>query len=156
MLASYQVITSHCQRKILTRRSSSSACQVEACKACRSGYRNFEKGGVEDLWQRRPHHVWGQRGRKFWKLDPLVWLKTHLCSVTLNYLSLQKLVNILIKLSKFLWKAIKNTTGIFKNKWSIFILKTFKLRRALQQHSSWIIRNRRTSIWVLKTRNKAA
>ena len=61
------------------------------------GCRNFEKGGVEDYWRRRPHHGCGRKGRKFWKLDPLDWLKMHLCSVTLNYLSLQKFVNISMK-----------------------------------------------------------
>ena len=44
-----------------------------------------------------PHHGWGRRARKFWKLDALDWLITHMCSFTLNYLSLQKFVIILMK-----------------------------------------------------------
>ena len=42
-------------------------------------------------------------------LDPLDWLKTHLRSVTLNYLSLQKFVNILMKLVQITLKSEENT-----------------------------------------------
>ena len=42
-------------------------------------------------------HGWVRRARKFRKLDPLYWPKMHLRSVTLNYLSLQKFINILMK-----------------------------------------------------------
>ena len=64
------------------------------------------QGQIQEFWK----GVWAMRisgeggptmvggdGRKFWKLDPLDWLKTHLRSVTLNYLSLQKFINILMK-----------------------------------------------------------
>ena len=44
---------------------------------------------------------------------------------------------------------------IIKNKWLIFILKTFKLQRVLKQHSSWIIPNRPTSIWVFENKKQS-
>ena len=100
---------------------------VDSWNSSQGRMQEFWKGGRWWLGTKEAPPWFGATWQKVLKIRP-------------PRLAKNSLVQCYIKIVQITLKREENTTKIFENKWSISNLKTFKLQRILQQHSSWIFR----------------